>query len=415
MRNKSQFKLFKTLILMTIALAVVNMPITFLNAASTNELNNLKNQLNQTTQQKTTKQTQAAELANQVAIADRQIGQTQASLSETQNQINRTQKTIADLDKQILDEQSNLDREQEKMSQLIASWYMEGNSGLMEAMISANNISDLMDKQQYYESLRQQIQLNTERIQSIKTDLANQKNEQSSQLQISNGLKQDQLSQQNDLESKKSFKNQLLNNTASTITSLQKQEADLKGKIDAMAAQLAAAYSGGVRMQGGDVMPSIDPSWYQTQLGNYTRLGDTPYPNVNINNYGCYITSIAMMASYYGHRITNTDIATRVGNFSNDGYLNGFNPPGIGVTLGSLQRVDWGAINNELDNGHPVIAGVLLDSFKGRSHPNYVSGIGFDHFIVIKSRSGNKYYMHDPAQGRGYRSSDVVAFKIVRP
>lgn len=414
---KKMFKnhLFRSVILILLALAIINMPITFTYAASTSELNALKNQLNQTTQQKTTKQSQASELQKQVTIVNRQIDQAESSIVDTQSQIGSTQRQISDLDKKILDEQSNLDREQEKMSQLIASWYMEGESGLLEAMISANNLSDLMDKQQYYESLRQQIQLNTERIRSIQTDLANQKNEQSSQLAILNGLKQDQVSQQDELENKRSFKNKLLTDTTSTISSLQKQESELKSKIDAMAAQLAAAYSGGVKMQGGDVLPSIDPSWYQTQLGNYTRLGDSPYSNVNINNYGCYITSLAMMATYYGHNITNTDIATRLGNFSDDGYLNGFNSPGLGITLGSIQRVDWGAINRELDNGHPVIVGVLLDSFKGRAHPNYVNGVGFDHFIVIKSRSGNQYYMHDPAKGRGYRASDVVAFKIIRP
>lgn len=391
-------------------LAVLIFAPAFTRAATQAELDALRNKLNATKQQTTTKQKQAEELKTQVAIVDSQIGQAESAIGQTQGQISDTNKSISVLEKKIMDEQSNLDREQEKMSQILASWYMEGESGLLEAIVGADSLSEVMDKQQYYESLRQQIQINTERIQKIRDDLSKQKDEQSNQLQVLNGLKQDQQDQQNDLEDKKSFKNRLLTDTTNTLSTLKTQETELKRKIDEMAAQLSAAYTGGVRFQGGDVLPSIDGSWYQTQLGNYTRLGGSPYANVNVHNYGCYITSLAMMASYYNHRITNTDIATRIGIFNSGGYLMGFNSPGLGIKLGPLQRVDRTTLNSELDNGYPVIASVRLDNF--RVHPNVD---GSDHFIVIKSRSGNTYYMHDPAQGRGYRFSDIVSIKTVRP
>jgi len=410
MKNIFSYKTLKLFILSGLTLSIISMPWTFAYAVSTAELNALKSKLDATKQQTTTKQKQAEELKTQVAIVDSQISQTENAISQTQSQISETNRSISALDKKIMDEQSNLDREQEKMSQVLASWYMEGESGLMEAIIGANSLSEIMNKQQYYESLRQQIQINTERIQKIRDDLAKQKDEQSNQLQILNGLKQDQQDQQSELENKKTFKNRLLTDTTNTLNSLKTQETDLKKKIDEMAAQLSAAYTGGVRFQGGDVLPSIDTSWYQTQLGNYTRLGNSPYANVNVHNYGCYITSLAMMASYYNHHITNTNIATTIGIFNSGGYLMGFNPPGLGIRLGPLQRVDRTTLNSELDNGYPVIASVRLDNFK--VHPNVD---GSDHFIVIKSRSGNTYYMHDPAQGRGYRFSDIVSIKTVRP
>ncbi len=406
----SKYKIIKFAIILGLLFSTIGMPVTFSYAASTAELNALKNKLDATKQQATTKQKQAEELKTQVAIVDNQIDQTENAIGQTQSQISDTNKSISALEKKIMDEQSNLDHEQEKMSQILASWYMEGESGLLEAIVGADSLSEVMDKQQYYESLRQQIQINTERIQGIRDDLSKQKDEQSTQLQILNGLRQDQQDQQNELEDKKSFKNRLLTDTTNTLGTLKTQETELKRKIDEMAAQLSAAYTGGVRFQGGDVLPSIDSSWYQTQLGNYTRLGGSPYSNVNIHNYGCYITSLAMMASYYNHRTTNTDIATRVGIFNSGGYLMGFNSPGLGIKLGPLQRVDRGTLNSELDNGYPVIASVRLDNFK--VHPNVD---GSDHFIVIKSRSGNTYYMHDPAQGRGYRFSDIISIKTVRP
>jgi len=402
----------KFILMLTISVLVLNGPVFFAEAVTQTDLNNLKQKLNTTQQQTSSKQKEASDLQQQIQSVDKQINQTESAISQTQSQIGGTNKTIAELDVKIQNEQSNLDHQQERMSRVISSWYMEGESGLLEAMISSNTLSDIIDQQQYYESIRQQLQSSIEEINKTKADLAAQKDEQANQLQILNGLKDDQVSQQQNLAQKKTFKNSLLSNTTSTIANLKKQETDLKAKIDEIAAQLSAAYSGGVRQQGTDILPSIDSSWYQTQLGNYTRLGDSPYANVNVHNYGCYITSLAMMASYWHHPVTNTQIATTVGIFSDDGYLMGFNSPGLGISLGPLQPVDRATLNRELDNGYPVIASVRLDSFRGRYHPNKD---GSDHFIVIKSRSGDRYYMHDPAQGRGYRFSDVVSIKIVRP
>jgi hypothetical protein len=314
-----------------------------------------------------------------------------------------------------MDEQSNLDREQEKMSEILASWYMEGESGLLEAIVGADSLSEVMDKQQYYESLRQQIQINTERIAGIKADLNKQKDDQSSQLQVLNGLKQDQQGQQDDLVDKKSFKNRLLTDTTNTISSLSSQATALQKKISEMEAQYAASYAGGgVRKQGGDVLP-LKEWWYQSQLTSTAYFRGT---SVSVKNQGCFITSIAMMATYWGHSVTNDEIANKYGRFSSDGYLQDAYSLGysLGINMGPLQVLNnstKATFDNELNNGRPVIAGVLLDGW--RNHPNWVGGYGFDHFIVIYKKVGNTYYMHDPANGQGYRMSDVVGFKTVKP
>jgi peptidoglycan hydrolase CwlO-like protein len=407
----------KSLLTVILTAAILFLPTSAVFGATQAELDALKKQLSSTTNLKNMTASQVNDLVNQVNTVSSQISQTESAISQTQGQIASTSQTIADLEKKILEQQSNLDREQEKMSQVIASWYMEGDSGLLEAVIGADSLSQVMDRQQYYESLRQQIQANAEEIQKTKDELDRQKNEKNAQLQSLTGLKDDQVNQQNSLESKKSVKSRLLNNTASALSDLKAQETSLKAKIDEMTAQLNAAMNNGsgIRYQGGDVLPSIDSSWYQTQLRNYTIFnGTNPAYNITVNSYGCYITSIAMMASYYGHHVTNTEIASTLGTFSSDGYLQ--NPNGLanslGISMGTMQLTDWGTINNELDSGHPIIVGVRLDNF--RVHPNYVSGVGFDHFIVIKSRSGGKYYMHDPANGKGYRASDIIGFKTVR-
>lgn len=410
-----QYKILKFTVALALILSVIGIQAESALAVTATDIANTKKQLDATKQQTVAKQKQAAELKTQVAIVDGQIGQAESAINQTQSQMATTNQSIVTLDKSIMDEQSNLDREQEKMSQILASWYMEGESGLLEAIVGADSLSEVMDKQQYYESLRQQIQINTERIAGIKADLNKQKDEQSSQLQVLTGLKQDQQTQQGDLVDKKSFKNRLLTDTTNTISSLSSQATALQKKIAEMEAQYAAAYAGGgVRKQGGDVLP-VKEWWYQSQLTSTAYFRGT---NVSVRNQGCFITSIAMIASFWGHAVTNDEIATKYGRFSSDGYLQDAYSLGysLGINMGPLQVLNnstKATFDNELNNGRPVIAGVLLDGW--RNHPNSVGGYGFDHFIVIYKKVGNTYYMHDPANGQGYRMSDVVGFKTVKP
>lgn len=366
------------------------------------------------------KKKQADALKGQINYVEDQIDSTQQAITGTSSQISSTEKSITDLESQIREKESEIDRQKEKMSEVISSWYMEGESGLLEAVVSADNLSQVISKKQYYDSIRQQLQTTIEQVNQLKADLEADKSIKNSQLTELSEMKNNQVAQASYLQDRKLLKSRLLTDTTSAVSQLEsekkaaeKSAAELQAKIDEMSAQLSSAYSGGVRQQGGDIMPTYG-SWYQAQLGNYTRLGSSPYQSVNIHNYGCYITSLAMVATYYGKPVTNTQIATTLGSFSSDGYLRGMPP--IGITVGTSNHINKSLLDSELDGGHPVIAGVLLDSFRGKRHPNYDSdGHGFDHFIVITSRSGGKYYMHDPARGRGYRFSDIVAIRIVRP
>ena len=117
-----------------------------------------------------------------------------------------------------------------------------------------------------------------------------------------------------------------------------------------------------------------------------------------------------MIGKYYGNSVTPSSIASNTSNFDREGYLMVASPPGTGVNVGGSQSVNWDTVDDEINNGHPVIISIYLPSVGA------VNRDGSSHFIVIKGKIGNQYLMHDPiGDGRGYNISQVKSMKIVRP
>ncbi len=142
-----------------------------------------------------------------------------------------------------------------------------------------------------------------------------------------------------------------------------------------------------------------NPQWAYTTIG---------YSGYNVGEVGCLISSVAMVAKYYGYNITPQDIARNPGNFS--GPL--FNWNGLGIfnvtPLGSLYGgyVNWNSINSSLAAGHPVVVSV-----------NYA----YHYVVLIKELSNGEYLMNDPANGANlifnnyYSTSSVTQAVLFTP
>lgn len=352
-------------------------------------------------------QVQASQLNKDLSLVDSQIDQTQSSIDQTQSQISQTQGAITDLEAQIKAKEDELNSAQNKMGDVIASWYMEGESGLLEAVLASSQISDVITQQQYYDSIKQQIAGQMDRINRIKVDLNSTKTSDQQQLASLNDLKSSQQTQQNYLEGRQTMKTRLLTDTTHAITDLaaeqkaaEQQIADLQKKINTLSA--TQRWGDQIVSSGGGL--SV-PVYFQT--GNQDKLGSTSY---TVSLYGCFISSIAMIASYWGHTITPSEIAKDKSSFDGEGN---YSPSSsLGVSVGGYQGVDWDVVDSELaaKPGRPVIISVYLPEV------GKINRDGSSHFIVIKGKSGNQYLMNDPiGSGRGYNISQVRSMRIVRP
>lgn len=355
-------------------------------------------------QQAAQKAQQAQVVKQQLSTISTQIDQTTNAINETTKQINDTNAKINDLTAKITTEEGNLAIEKDKMNKIISSWYMEGEEGLLGAMIGANNLSDVVTKQEYYDSIKRQIQTSMDKINQIKADLQKEKEVQEGQISVLNGLKDSQDQQQKKLESNKTMKNRLLNDTNAAVSDLNTQAQQAEAKAQEIRKILASIYSSGKGTpMGSQLVSSTDSSWYYNQT-DYPDTYMSP-SRLTIKDAGCLITSFAMVATKYGHSITPPGVVAS-SDFGYDGSFYGFNS-GIGINVGRSVPVNWDTINSELSQDHPVIVSVKV------SGPVYNSD-GSNHFIVIKGFSGGKYLIHDPYwRTSSYDKDNVISMKIV--
>lgn len=351
-------------------------------------------------------QQNAAIAQTQIDALNVQMSQTQSAIEKTQSQIATTERSISDLSAQIEQEVANLAQEKARRDAILASWYMEGESGLLESVLGSSTISDVVDQQQQYDAIKEQIQTSMDKINAITAELNNQKQTQQDQLSNLQTLQSDQSSRQQSLQYSQAAKSRYLNNTVSAIADYQAQQQAYEAKIAQLQAQINALSS--TRSWGTDIVSSSGGLGvpYYTQTGDNTHLGNTSY---TVALYGCLITSMAMVSTYFGHYTTPDEIAADAGNFNSEGYLLG-TPPEVGVSISSSRGINWETVNSQLDMGRPVIVSIYLPSVGA------INSDGSSHFIVIKGRSGSSYYMNDPISGqRGYALSQVRSMKLVTP
>ena len=217
-------------------------------------------------------------------------------------------------------------------------------------------------------------------------------------------LQSQQQDQQQTLAEAKATQQSLRTNALATEQQLEAQAAQDK----AQAAQIAQKINLLVAQSnwGGQIVSGPRTSWYFSQIGDYTHLGDS-YETVN--NVGCLITSIAMVASYYGNPTSPDDMANNAG-FSSEGAYYWGTPSNLGVSLHPSGAVNWAEVQNQLNDNHPVIVSIYLPSV------GKINSDGSSHFVLIYGFQDGKYLMQDPiAPGRGYNLNQVRSMVLTSP
>jgi peptidoglycan hydrolase CwlO-like protein len=355
------------------------------------------------------KQKQAAALKDQINYVADQIDSTQDAVTTTSGQILGTEKTIADLELQIIERESEIDRQKEKMSDVISSWYMEGNSGLLEAVVGANSLNDVISQKQYYDSIRQQLQASIEQVNALKTELETEKSAKDSTLAQLSDLKNNQVSQMGYLQDRKSLKNRLLTDTNAAVTQLESEKkaaqayaSQLQSKIDAISASYS---SGGDVIQGSNswYYSQNDPAWGSHRIGRYATIGQI----------GCFLTSLTMVAKHAGVNITPLSAANNSSFDTSGGGRDGSLYSFPYTTYSRDIPIDWNVVNREIDAGRPIILGVSIYSRSGQL-VSFGQPYSVSHYVVAYARSDGKYIMNDPwALGRSYGKGNVKTYRTV--
>jgi uncharacterized protein YvpB len=126
--------------------------------------------------------------------------------------------------------------------------------------------------------------------------------------------------------------------------------------------------------------------WYYSQKDRrwgYNRIG---LSSSLLKDYGCAVTSLAMIFSYYGKEITPGRLASQP-IFYRDLIVWPNYWKGLKLTSSTSHGgINWSTVDKEIKSKHPVIVFVRAAGGKG-------------HYVVIHGKDKRGYIVHDPLFG----------------
>ncbi|HSX24649.1 MAG TPA: C39 family peptidase [Candidatus Andersenbacteria bacterium] len=333
-------------------------------------------------------------------------------LQTTQQQIKQTQGKISDTNAQITQINGYIDSETQQLQQLqaqleseIVQLYTESQTPQLAILLSSSSFSEVTNDMDYLKQLQDNIQKRVNDTRALQADLQKQKDNLQGQKDDLSNLNDSLTGHQKDLSYQTNQTNYLLSATKAQIQSYAADQAVIKQQIAETQRKLQSLIN--EAHWGNDIVSAPAAGWSYNQLNYYDTLGYSPY---TVHDYGCFITSMAMVATYYGHHITPSQIANHPSWFTRGGYaVTGAIAGGIGLSIQDKRAVDWSVVDDELRTGHPVIVSIYLPQVGA------INSDGSSHFIVLQGKSGNSYLMQDPlGQNRSYGLNYVRSMVILK-
>ncbi|HET9411560.1 MAG TPA: CHAP domain-containing protein [Candidatus Saccharimonadales bacterium] len=230
-------------------------------------------------------QSQAAQFRSQADTLQGQINALQSDARALQTQIDLNNAKLAQLNQQITDTLAKIEQQKEVLSGNLMSLYLDSSVTPIEALASSNSISDFIDKQEYRETIRQELQGAIAQVKQLKAELEAQKKN------LEN-IVADQNVRRESIAAKQQEQSNLLAQTQGQEAAYQQIAASKNSQIATLRAQQAAAnlkWGGNVNFQprGGGYpsywadppMDSIVDDWlmYNRECVAYTafRIGSS--------------------------------------------------------------------------------------------------------------------------------------------
>jgi peptidoglycan hydrolase CwlO-like protein len=346
------------------------------------------------------KTSQRLTLESELNTLNKAILVTSTNILLTTRQISALEKEIVGLTAKIGQLDLSLDEISGILAKRIAETYKKGKIDFVSLFLSSQNFSDFVSRFKYLRIVQLHDRQIMIQMETARTNFEDQKTLKEEKQEELEAAKKRLESQKVLLAQQKAIKDDLLAATKND----EKRYQQLQAKVQA---QLAAFRSfvtsqGGATILSGQTKCDDWGCYYNqrdSQWGNMS-LGGTGYL---MKDSGCFITSVAMLASHAGRNIKPNDIAQLPAAITSVGYLKwSFSVNGVNISISS-------ASSGELDQrlaGGPVIAGLYS---------------GPDHFIVIKEKSGDDYIMNDPFLENGsnrllsekYSLADITSLRLV--
>lgn len=344
------------------------------------------------------KKGQIKSLNNEIAIFDAQIGKLEIEMRVTEDFITQTELEISQLEYGLDQAEKDIVSQKGNLGELIRTIDEYDETTDLEIILQSEDLSDFFSQKNYLEGVQEKIQVKVENLKMLKTKMTQDKETKEKKKEKLEELKNRVAEQKSSLDYQKSSKQNLLkytkgeeNKYQQLLANIEKQKQSLLGDINQLRLQKAAELARLKELQ--EKPPAQywasekwyfrqdDPRWAESAIG---------YSGSKMADYGCAISSLAMVFSQKGNAITPGQMA-RQSIFYYDLIVwpRGWGSAScINCPPAHSSSFDWDRLDRELSAGNPVIVFVRV---KGR----YAG-----HYVVVHHKTGDgRYVVHDPLFG----------------
>jgi len=337
------------------------------------------------------KNKQQTTLSSQLLQIDKEQLKTKSDLQMTEAQLQEANNKIGNISKDIEDKEKAYQYQKKILSGIIQAYYDYDQQGILELVLMDQDFSEILSQTANIEQSGLKISEVLADIRNIRDDLKRDHEEITSKMEESAKLKSDLEDRHYYLQANESQKQSLLDQTQGEeakyqdlLARVEEQKMEL---FDFSAAGNLDEVSASVNDYDKPTSNLASTSWYFSQKDS--RWGNKTIGNSNslMKDWGCAVTSIAMVFKYHGVSIDPGKLAKQ-----KIYYYDLINWPDSwsgGIQLASSighGNISWSTIDSQIKKGNPVI--VYIKRYKGGGH-----------YVVIHGKDKNDYIVHDPYFG----------------
>ncbi len=339
------------------------------------------------------KQKQQDTLENQLDLMELQAENLENDIDLKEEEIKKNEQNIKEIEAKIAKKEEEISLSKKHLSEMLRTYSRIEKEISLEFLSSRGNLSEIFNKSAYLSQASQKVQGSLTEIKQKRTELNSRKEEFEGQKKELEKNKQELEDKIYYLNNEKYTKKIILEKTKGEegkyqelLSRVEAQKQELLGGLDELSAEQRGDLDEILKAAKKPKDGLASTSWYYSQKDPkwaYNRIG---LSSSLMKDYGCAVTALAMIFTYYDEDITPGKLAGQP-IFYRDLIVWPSYWKGLELDSSTAHgSVSWSTVDKELKKDNPVIVFVRARGGKG-------------HYVVIHHKDDDKYVVHDPLFG----------------
>jgi septal ring factor EnvC (AmiA/AmiB activator) len=254
------------------------------------QLQNLNREIQSAQRQLSAVKGQKASLQRELTAFDIRINSIQLQINAAQYQINILDKQISQTSQKITKAETDLKQQQELMSEYLKTMYIEGQVSTIELIAKSENFSDFVNQSEYMSTMQENVQDTANKIVELKSQLIEEKKQQEIKKSKAEQLKSQQVAQRSEIESQRSGRQYVFDQTKGSESNYKTYIANLQAKYNSLQREVWSRVGGGNytslgHVNRGDIIGGIGNSGYSSGCHLHFEIRINSNTHVNPANY----------------------------------------------------------------------------------------------------------------------------------